>query len=102
MIKYVTGFFNNNNSDRSVRTIDNYNPVGCPNIIISVYYIGKKFDDFWTKYLCYIKEHPYAFKVIECAEEITVPNDGLRRAKAVLIKNGKKVNIHYICTFLSC
>ena len=73
-----------------------YDPFGCPYTYVVIYSTAKKFAEFWVNCLNYIREkYNFPYEVKEEIRELNHIYATSRHAKAVLLRDGSDVSVHF-------
>ena len=73
-----------------------YDPFGCPYTYVVIYATAKKFSEFWTNCLNYLREeYSFPYTVKEEIRELNHIYATSRHAKIVLLRNDREVAVHF-------
>ncbi|ADC48786.1 hypothetical protein BpOF4_03600 [Alkalihalophilus pseudofirmus OF4] len=79
----------------------NYDTTGLKYNFILVYSSSKNFFDFWKRYVKYVQEHTYPFKLLKYEEVEGYDYSDIRICKTKHLRKGKEVYLYHLMVDLS-
>lgn len=84
------------NLDKHInKSLEKYDPVGCPYAFILTYATGKEFESFWDKFFSYLCSYTFPYDIKETVKEVAPLYAESRHAKVLLNRNGMDINVHF-------
>lgn len=77
------------------KALVNYDPTGCPYVFVFLYVTAVNFDDFWRKFITYMKEYQFQYEVKNHIYEIDHHLAESKHAKAILSRNNCDISVHF-------
>lgn len=73
-----------------------YDPVGCLYTYVVIYVTAQNFAEFWRNCFKYLdEEYEFPYEVTDKIHELNHIYTESRHAKAILIRNGREINVHF-------
>ena len=77
------------------KVLVNYDPNGCPYVIVIIYYKGKNLKGFYDRLSVHLNEFQFPYTRLTKINDVDVKYAELKHAQTILSRNDKKVGVHF-------